>query len=37
VVLPQELPATELERALRGVGEAEGVEVTLRELDQDAL
>jgi glycine cleavage system transcriptional repressor len=37
VALPREVPTTELERALRGVGEAEGVEVTLRELDQDAL
>jgi glycine cleavage system transcriptional repressor len=37
VALPQEIPATELEEALHAVGETEGVEVTLRELDQDAL
>jgi glycine cleavage system transcriptional repressor len=37
VALPGGISAAGLEQALRQVGEAEGVEVTLRELDQDAL
>jgi glycine cleavage system transcriptional repressor len=37
VALPPGLTPDELERALAGVGSAEGVEVTLRELEQDAL
>jgi glycine cleavage system transcriptional repressor len=37
VALPSGLTPDELERELAGVGAAEGVEVTLRELEQDAL
>lgn len=37
VALPPGLTPDELERELAGVGMAEGVEVTLRELEQDAL
>ena len=37
VALPPGLTPGELERELAGVGRAEGVEVTLRELEQDAL
>ena len=37
VALPPGLTPDELERELAGVGAAEGVEVTLRELEQDAL
>jgi glycine cleavage system transcriptional repressor len=37
VALPAGLDAAELEAELARVGEREGVEVTLRELEQDAL
>jgi glycine cleavage system transcriptional repressor len=37
VALPHGLPAPELGRALDAVAEREGLEVTLRELEQDAL
>ncbi len=37
VALPPGLTPDELEQELAGVGRAEGVEVTLRELEQDAL
>jgi hypothetical protein len=37
VALPPGLTPDELEQELGGVGRAEGVEVTLRELEQDAL
>ena len=37
VALPPGLTPDELEQELAGVGAAEGVEVTLRELEQDAL
>jgi hypothetical protein len=37
VALPAGLDAAGLEAELAGVGERQGVEVTLRELEQDAL
>ena len=37
VALPDGLEPDDLRRTLAGVGESEGVEVTLRELEQDAL
>lgn len=37
VALPEGAPTADLERAMAGVGEAQGVEITSRPLDQDPL